>query len=110
MVLGGGPPGRLAAAATSPPNCKSPRKDLRVIDLWDFSAELPSARQRNLRGPPLPVMVSGSPLPLPLHPQAQSQLQVAKGFMCGLETRRLPPPPATEKKWPHELAAVGRRV
>lgn len=52
MVLGGGPPGRLAAAATSPPNCKSPRKDLRVIDLWDFSAELPSARQRNLRGPP----------------------------------------------------------
>lgn len=30
--------------------------------------------------------------------------------MCGLETRRLPPPPAAEQKWPHELAAVGRSL
>lgn len=90
MVLGGCPPGRLAAAAVSPANCRVPRKDLGVTDLWDFSAELPSARWHNLRGLSLPVTVSCSPFPLPLHPQAQSQLEVAKGFMCGLETRPHP--------------------
>lgn len=68
MVVGGGPPGSLAAAAMSPANCRGPRKDSGVIDLRGVSAELPSARQHNLRGPPLPVAVSGSPFSLPLHP------------------------------------------
>lgn len=40
-VVGGGPPGSLAAAAMSPANCRGPRKDSGVIDLRGVSAELP---------------------------------------------------------------------